>query len=152
MSPITKIRIKHFAVKPTMMSINLFCSLFKTSASFKDDRENADAKPAESSSGENVPSGQKLPSNSEELVKCEIPKSESMETSSSSPRKHFTDTDPATGLVRNVRAVMSQKANKTNILSGKPLKEMTGHTGYLTFATLYAQHANVDETSEEGKQ
>ncbi|KAL9967910.1 hypothetical protein ACROYT_G026218 [Oculina patagonica] len=121
-------------------------------SSSKDDRENADAKTMESSSGGNIPSGQKLPSNGEKLVKCELPNSESMETSTPSPRKHFTDTDPATGLVRNVRAVMSQKANKTNILTGKPLKEMTGHTGYLTFATLYAQHANVDETSKEAKQ
>ena len=102
----------------------------------------------ESSSSENIPSKRKLPSNSEEVVKRDIPDSEGTEASKSSPRKHFTDTDPATGLVRNVRAVMSQKANKANTLTGKPLKEMTGHTGYLTFATLYAlaQLADVDET------
>ena len=106
----------------------------------------------ESLSVKNHPSEQKLTSNGGGLVESGVPNRESMETPKSSPRKHFTDTDPATGLVRNVRAVMSQKANKTNILTGRPLKEMTGHTGYLTFATLYAQHANVDETSEEGKQ
>ena len=66
----------------------------------------------------------------------------------SSPKK-FTDTDPATGLVRNIRAVISQKANKTNILTGRPLKDMTGHTGYLTFATLYAQCVTADHKSEE---
>ena len=71
------------------------------------------------------------------------------EEASPSSRKKFTDTDPATGLVRNVRAVISQKANKTNILTGRPLKDMTGHTGYLTFATLYAQCVNVDHKSEE---
>ena len=71
------------------------------------------------------------------------------EEASPSFRKKFTDTDPATGLVRNVRAIISQKANKTNILTGRPLKDMTGHTGYLTFATLYAQCVKADQKSEE---
>ena len=86
-----------------------------------------------------------------ENEKMNLPKSGKIceEEASSSSRKKFTDTDPATGLVRNVRAVMSQKANKTNILTGRPLKDMTGHTGYLTFATLYAQCVNADHKSEE---
>ena len=107
----------------------------------------------DTSAGENILSVQTLPIKGEKsFIKCEISDTESKDTSKSSPRKHFTDTDPATGLVRNVRAVMSQKANKTNILTGRPLKEMTGHTGYLTFATLCAQHANVNEPSDKEKQ
>ena len=86
-----------------------------------------------------------------ENEKMNLPKSGKIceEEAPPSSRKKFTDTDPATGLVRNVRAVMSQKANKTNILTGRPLKDMTGHTGYLTFATLYAQCVNADDKSEE---
>ncbi|KAJ7355065.1 tRNA (adenine(58)-N(1))-methyltransferase catalytic subunit trmt61a [Desmophyllum pertusum] len=122
----------------------------KTSPSVQDNQGNADAIAIQPSSGENISSEEKLPNNSEDL-KCGISNSDNTKTSTSSPRKQFTDTDPATGLVRNLRAVMSQKANKTNILTGKPLKEMAGHTGYLTFATLYAQYANVDEKSDEGK-
>ena len=110
-----------------------------------DDRENTGDQTTE-----NIPTNQEFPSNCETLVKSEISNSEGTKTSSTSPRK-FTDTDPATGLVRNVRAVMSQKANKANILTGKPLKEMQGHTGYLTFATLYAQNSNVDAISGDGK-
>ena len=97
----------------------------------------------ESSEGNN-PDDEKPLITSEE-IKCDVSK----ETCSPSTPKTFTDTDPATGLVRNVRAVMSQKANKTNVLTGRPLRDMTGHTGYLTFATLYAQyHANVDDKLE----
>lgn len=81
---------------------------------------------------ENVQTHKKLV---DEQVDCKA----AVETSSPRPLTEVTDTDPATGLVRNVRAVMSQKANKTNILTGRPLRDMTGHTGYLTFATLYAQ-------------
>lgn len=115
-----------------------------------DDRENADNQTTESSTGVNIPAKQEFPSDCEKLVKSEMSNSERTDTSRPSPRK-FTDTDPATGLVRNVRAVMSQKANKANILTGRPLKEMPGHTGYLTFATLYAQNSNVDEISVERK-
>ena len=115
-----------------------------------DDRENAGDQTTESSASENIPTNQEFPSNCGTLVKSEISDNERTETSRPSPRK-FTDTDPATGLVRNVRAVMSQKANKANILTGKPLKEMQGHTGYLTFATLYAQNSNVDTTNDNGK-
>ena len=86
-----------------------------------------------------------------ENEKMNLPKSGKIceEEATPSSREKFTDTDPATGLVRNVRAVISQKANKTNILTGRPLKDMTGHTGYLTFATLYAQCVNADHKSEE---
>lgn len=115
-----------------------------------DDRENAGDQSTESLASENIPTNQEFPSNDETLVKSEISNSGRTETSRPSPRK-FTDTDPATGLVRNVRAVMSQKANKANILTGKPLKEMQGHTGYLTFATLFAQNLNVDTISGDGK-
>ena len=116
-----------------------------------DDRENAGDQTTESSTSGNIPIKQEFPSNCEAVVKSEISNmsSERTETSRPSPCK-FTDTDPATGLVRNVRAVMSQKANKANILTGKPLKEMPGHTGYLTFATLYAQNSNVDAISGDG--
>lgn len=116
-----------------------------------DDRENAADQTTESSTGGNIPTNQEFPSNGETRVKSEVSNmnSERTETSKSSPHK-FTDTDPATGLVRNVRAVMSQKANKANILTGKPLKEMPGHTGYLTFATLSAQNLNVDTICDVG--
>lgn len=116
-----------------------------------DDRENAADQTTESSTGGNIPTNQEFPSNGETRVKSEVlnMNNERTETSKPSPHK-FTDTDPATGLVRNVRAVMSQKANKANILTGKPLKEMPGHTGYLTFATLSAQNLNVDTICDVG--
>lgn len=120
-------------------------SCHEPSPSLPDDGENT-----RNQRTENIPTNQEFPSNCETLVKSEISNSEVTETSSPSPRK-FTDTDPATGLVRNVRAVMSQKANKANILTGKPLKEMQGHTGYLTFATLYAQNSKGDAISGDGK-
>lgn len=100
----------------------------------------------ESSLVENTPSEVKTPTDNVEH-KSEISNGKAAEKSA----PHFTDTDPASGLVRNVRAVMSQKANKANILTGRPLKEMTGHTGYLTFATLYAHVTSSNGRSEEEK-
>lgn len=85
----------------------------------------------------------------EKLVHEQVDCKAAMETSLPRPLTEVTDTDPATGLVRNVRAVMSQKANKTNILTGRPLKDMTGHTGYLTFATLYAQRKSSEAKCDE---
>ena len=119
-------------------------------SSLQDDPKNPVDTPMEPSSGND--SSEEKPRDKNEEMKCNEPSNVGTEQSSPSPRKKFTDTDPATGLVRNVRAVMSQKANKTNILTGRPLREMTGHTGYLTFATLYAQYANADDKlEEEGK-
>lgn len=92
-------------------------------------------KSVESLPVENTPSDSKSPTDNAEH-KSEISNRIVTEKYALSPSKHFTDTDPDSGLVRNVRAVMSQKTNKANILTGRPLKEMTGHTGYLTFATL----------------
>ena len=100
----------------------------------------------ESSLVENTPSEVKTPTDNVEH-KSEISNGKAAEKSA----PHFTDTDPASGLVRNVRAVMSQKANKANILTGRPLKEMTGHTGYLTFATLYAHVTSSNGRSDEEK-
>ena len=78
----------------------------------------------------------------EESKNCERTDTNSLKTSSSPGLPNqFTDTDPATGLVRNVKAVLSQKADKANILTGRPTREMPGHTGYLTFATLYPRNA-----------
>ena len=116
----------------------------------QDSQGNKDAKSRESSLLENVSIKAEFPGNNTEH-KSEKSNSKAAEKSASSPRRHFTDTDPVTGLVRNVRAVMSQKANKANILTGKPVKDMTGHTGYLTFATLYAHVTNNDEKTDEGK-
>jgi len=96
------------------------------------------------SSSQNDP-GEEKPVCEREEIKCNV----SVKTPSPSSRKKFTDTDPATGLVRNVRAIMSQKTNKANILTGRPLRDMTGHTGYLTFATLYAQCASAHHKLEE---
>lgn len=89
-----------------------------------------------SSCAENNPSEEMNVPESQEV---ELSNNSRADKSSSSPPSRFTDTDPATGLVRNVRAVMTQKANKANILTGRSLRDMTGHTGYLTFATLHAQ-------------
>ena len=99
-------------------------------------------------SSENNP-GEEKPTDKSEEIECKISSNLSSETTSPSTRAKCTDTDPATGLVRNVKAVMSQKANKMNILTGRPLRDMTGHTGYLTFATLYAQYMNDDNKLEE---
>ena len=104
-----------------------------------DDPDNADDETmCTSSCSENNPSEEKE-MNVRESQEVELSNNSRAEKSSSSPPSKFTDTDPATGLVRNVRAVMSQKASKANILTGRSLRDMTGHTGYLTFATLYAQ-------------
>ncbi|XP_073235866.1 tRNA (adenine(58)-N(1))-methyltransferase catalytic subunit TRMT61A-like [Porites lutea] len=119
----------------------------KNSSSFQDDPTNT---------GDIIMASRSNHDSSEEKVLVEneemnLPKSGKIceEEASPSFRKKFTDTDPATGLVRNVRAIISQKANKTNILTGRPLKDMTGHTGYLTFATLHAQCVTADHKSEE---
>lgn len=116
----------------------LFLS-WQSSSNSQDVPENPINQSIESSSQNDT--GEEKPVCEREEVKCKV----SVKTSSPSSRKKFTDTDPATGLVRNVRAVMSQKTNKANILTGRPLRDMTGHTGYLTFATLYAQSASADE-------
>ena len=113
----------------------------------QDDPKNPDDIIMESSSENNR--GEEKPADKSEEIECKISRKLSSETSSPSPRTKFTDTDPATGLVRNVRAVMSQKANKMNILTGRPLRDMPGHTGYLTFATLYAQYMSDDNKLEE---
>lgn len=114
------------------------------SSALQDDHVNM--KLMESSLVENTPGEVKTPTNNVEH-KSEISNGKAAEKSA----PHFTDTDPASGLVRNVRAVMSQKANKANILTGRPLKEMTGHTGYLTFATLYAHVTSNNGRSSEEK-
>ena len=125
-----------------------FLSSFEQNASTPQGNEaiSDDTAHALLSLSENVQTDEKLV---DEQVDCKA----AMETSLPRPVTEVTDTDPATGLVQNVRAIISQKANKTNILTGRPLKDMTGHTGYLTFATLYAQckssEAKCDEEAAE---